>query len=195
MAGTRAFFASVGASVALVSAAALSLLTVSAVFAFGGWSAPASPFAGQPPLVLAADQAGGAPRPAAIVAPAPARGAARRSGRRAPAAVSTVSRTPRPAPAISAGGSRGAVGPVAQLDPPPTTTSAAPAPRKPGDQVRKVGDTLSSTLKGTGAALADATQPLAPPVSVAIQQVLNLLAEVVRNASNGLGTTVDRLAP
>lgn len=194
MAGTRAFFASVGASAALVSAAALSLLTVSAVFAFGGWSAPASPFAGQPPLVLAADQAGAAPRPAAIVAPAPERRAARRSDRRPPAAVTTVSRTPRPAPAISAGGSRGVAGPVAQLDPPPPPSAAA-APRKPGDQVRKVGDTLSSTLQGTGAALADVTQPLAPPVSVAIQLVLNHLAEVVRNASNGLGTTVDRLAP
>ena len=39
MGSTRALFASIGVSVSLVAAAAMSLFTVSVVIAFGGWSA------------------------------------------------------------------------------------------------------------------------------------------------------------
>src|SRR5258708_39408637 len=39
MGSTRAVFASIGVSVSLVAAAALSLFAVSVVIAFGGWSA------------------------------------------------------------------------------------------------------------------------------------------------------------
>ncbi|HEV2057874.1 MAG TPA: hypothetical protein VGR11_00870, partial [Solirubrobacteraceae bacterium] len=53
MSGTRALFASIGASVSLVAAAALSLLAVSAVFAFGGWSDPNAHSGAQTPLILA----------------------------------------------------------------------------------------------------------------------------------------------
>ena len=55
MSGTRALFASIGASVSLVAAAALSLLAVSAVFAFGGWSTPVAESARQSALVLTTD--------------------------------------------------------------------------------------------------------------------------------------------
>src|SRR5688500_1164306 len=58
MSGTRALFASIGASVLLVAAAALSRLAVSAVFAFGGWSDPVAESGQQTALVLADDGAG-----------------------------------------------------------------------------------------------------------------------------------------
>jgi hypothetical protein len=204
MAGTRALFASIGASVALVAAAALSLLAVSAVFAFGGWSSGASPAATQPNLVFAAADV---PQPGAkdlavpagsrpIVAPAPAeRRLARRetpagtgSGRSdreaKPTPINVIAGPPAAAPIRTAPTTR----------PPVTTPSDAPV-TKTGDHVRKVGDSLSGTVHNTGTALANAAQPLAPPVSAAIQQVLNLVADAVRRATDGLGSTLDTLLP
>ena len=90
MSGTRALFASIGASVFLVAAAALSLLAVSAVFAFGGWSDPVAESGRQTALVLAADVATAARRQAEGVRAA----AARRP--RAPPRRPAVGATPAP---------------------------------------------------------------------------------------------------
>ena len=61
--------------------------------------------------------------------------------------------------------------------------------------MRKVGESLSSTVQNTGNALAEVTQPLAPPVSAAVQQVLNVVAEIVRRTTGGLSGTLDTLLP
>lgn len=194
MAGTRALFASIGASAALVAAAALSLLTISAVFAFGGWSAPASPFVEQPALVLAAVDDAEAPITASgaspIVAPAPARRAERRA---APRAAAPRAGAPEPAATHGSAGIPRVVSPRPIESDEAGRTPAPPAAPKTGDHVRKVGDSLSATVEGTGAALASITQPLAAPVSAVAQQVLNLLAEVVNRATDGLGGAVDSL--
>ncbi|MDP8967222.1 MAG: hypothetical protein M3N04_01335, partial [Actinomycetota bacterium] len=94
MAGTKALFASIGAGAALVAAAALSLLAVSALFAFGGWADAATQSAERSPLVFAGSTlpAGGSV-PAAtapIVAPALERRQQRRRDARPDSAVSRV---------------------------------------------------------------------------------------------------------
>ena len=199
MAGTRALFASIGASVALVAAAALTLLAVSAVFAFGGWGDFASPPGERPALVFAsattadtrtAEDGGRASR---IVAPAPVRTA---SAER-PRSSSPARDAARPA-APTGVDTSSQIGP--RVDDPPSLPRTTPPPPPPppsqpttGDRVTKAGATLSGTVQSTGAALAEVTEPLAAPVSAAVQQVLNLVAEAVRRTAEGLGGTVDAL--
>jgi hypothetical protein len=201
MSGTRALFASIGASVLLVGAAALSLLAVSAVFAFGGWSDPVAASSRQAPLVLASSAAADrqASRKTLVL---PARAAA---DRRPPA--SRGSSAPQ-GTARAAGNA--AITPVtnrpaqAAYNPPPVDTStegeavtpkAPAAPKNPGDGVRSAGEGLSGTVQSTGDALAQLTDPLLPPVTAATQKVLDVVAELLRRATGGLGNTVDRLLP
>jgi len=73
---------------------------------------------------------------------------------------------------------------------PPQPAQHTPAT---GDGVRRVGDDLSSTAHSTGQALADVTAPLSPPVSAAVQKVLDLVAALLRRTTNGLGGTLDKL--
>ena len=197
MAGTRALFASIGASVALVAAAALTLLAVSAMFTFGGWGDFASPTAERSALVVAsstaADTRGADARAGArIVAPAPLRTAsAERPGTESPRRDAGPRAT---APSVDA-----SLPSEPRVNPPPPLPTTPPAPPPPasrpttGDRVAKVGETLSATVQSTGTALAKVTEPLAPPVSAAVQQVLNLVAEAVRRTAEGLGGAVDRL--
>lgn len=202
MSGTRALFASIGASVLLVAAAALSLLGVSAVFAFGGWSDPIAESAQQKALVLPAGTSGSASnaRPArALVLPArersrPARSAARPSG---------------PPQRSGEAGDRDAIMQSATRRPPrgsyaapqvtaPQTQTPAPAAQKPtaGDGVRSAGEGLGGTVQSTGDALAQLTDPLLPPVTAATQKVLDVVAELLRRTTDGLGGVVDGvLAP
>jgi hypothetical protein len=201
MAGTRALFASIGASVVLVVAAALALLAVSAVFAFGGWTDSVSRSSEKAPLVFADSnlaQAGGTQTTAAsdagtrIVAPAPER----RPDRGAAAEREPVARSVPSADTVVARVSSGRGVPPVSQEPEPEPQPAAPSTStKSGDRVRKVGESLSSTVQNTGDALAQATQPLAPPVSEAVQQVLNIVAELVRRTTGGLSNTLDTLLP
>lgn len=196
MAGTRALFASIGASVVLVAAAALTLLAVSALFAFGGWGQFASPPAERSALVFSTATATASERDAGasrIVAPAPVRTASVErpsSSSGGPVAAASTRNT-----ATTPGGGRGVIPPVDPLPPsPPLPKPPAPAPKPTiGDRVTKAGETLSGTVQSTGAALAEATEPLAAPVSAAVQQVLNLVAEAVRRTAAGLGGAVDSL--
>ncbi len=200
MSGTRALFASIGASVSLVAAAALSLLAVSAVFAFGGWSDPVAQSASQTALILADGRDG------------PSRVAERKAyvlPRRAPGLVSRPTAHPatRQQPTASAAGQAGITQsvksrpPKASLSTPPasspetqTVTPQAPAPKKSaGDGVRTAGEDLSGKVQNTGDALARITDPLLPPVTAAAQKVLNVVAELLRRTTNGLGSTVDGL--
>jgi hypothetical protein len=202
MTGTRALLASIGASVLLVAAAALSLLAVSAVFAFGGWSDPVAESARQSSLVLSSDAGGNRSGTKTTAIVLPARAAAERS---------------RPAGgAKSAGPARAAAADQAAIEPsarraskasftPPAVSSpetqtvrpqAPAAPKKTaGEGVRTVGDGLSGKVQNAGDALAQITDPLLPPVTAATQKVLDLVDELLRRTTDDLGRTVDRVLP
>jgi len=59
--------------------------------------------------------------------------------------------------------------------------------------VRTAGEDLSGKVQGTADALARVTDPLLPPVAAATQKVLNVVAELLRRTTDGLGGTVDGL--
>ena len=200
MSGTRALFASIGASVSLVAAAALSLLAVSAVFAFGGWSDPVAQSASQTALILADGGAG------------PSRVTERKAfvlPRRAQAPVSReVARPAARPPSASASAQAGITQsersrpPKASITPPPVTApethpvtpQAPPAPKKSaGDGVRTAGEDLSGKVQSTSDALAQLTDPLLPPVTATTRELANAVAELLRRSTSGLGTTVDGL--
>jgi hypothetical protein len=204
MSGTRALFASIGASVSLVAAAALSLLAVSAVFAFGGWSDPVAQSAPQTAMILADGQSDTTRTtrrdPIVLPARAPAQGSrqvARAASRPqvgtavGAQAVITRSRERRPAKASFT--------PPPTSDAPATVTppaASAPQRKSAGDGVRTAGEDLSGKVQGTANALAQVTDPLLPPVAAATQKVLNVVAELLRRTTDGLGSTVDGvLAP
>lgn len=200
MAGTRALFASIGASVALVAAAALTLLAVSAVFAFGGWGDFASPDVDHSALVFASTTTADTrttderARTSRIVAPAPVRAA---SVERSRPTASTRESAPRGAATGVDTSSQIAPrvndpDPLSRPTPPPPPPPPASQPT-PGDHVTNAGEALSGTVQSTGAALAEVTEPLAAPVSAAVQQILNLVAEAVRRTAEGLGGAVDGL--
>jgi hypothetical protein len=202
MGSTRALFASIGVSVSLVAAAALSLFAVSVVIAFGGWSAgmgesapPATlTFAG--PATTPSKSSSSRHSAAPVVLRAPAQRPRQRTVGAPPHVASRPVRTPaaghvvrsrvvtHPAPVRPQ--------PVHQppaAAPAPPSTHAAPA----GDAVRRLGDDLSSVAQNTGKALSDVTAPLAPPVSSALQKVLDAVGEVLQRTTNGLGGTLDKL--
>lgn len=180
MSGTRALFASIGASLSLVAAAALSLLAVSAVFAFGGWSDPvaepgrqqtliladASPSSGQKPLVLAARER---PRPTPTAA--------------------RPSAPPQPTP--QAGVTQSASPPREPVLPPPPPVIPEPQPPAVTDPISpSAGQGLGGAVQSTGDALAEITDPLLPPVSAATQQVFDAVDELLRRSAEGVGKTV-----
>lgn len=200
MAGTRALFASIGASVALVAAAAMSLLAVSAVFAFGGWSDAPSSTVKTPALVVSGATlrqpgAGAHARTAA----GPIVVAARRTKRAGSRRRAQAPRRVRPAERLVTTRPPGGATSTPGLSP-PVVRPAAPSPpavvkKRTGDGVRKVGDGLSATVQGTGAALSDVTKPLAPPISSAVKKVVDAVAALLSNTTNGLAGVLDKLLP
>ncbi|MDP1848231.1 MAG: hypothetical protein Q8K79_10615 [Solirubrobacteraceae bacterium] len=201
MSGTRALFASIGASVSLVAAAALSLLAVSAVFAFGGWSDPVAQSAPQTALILAAGQSDATrtTRRDPIVLPARAPAQGTRQAARATARPQTGPAVGAQAVITRSGESRppkASFTPAPAGDPPATVTppaASAPPKKSAGDGVRTAGEDLSGKVQGTADALAQVTDPLLPPVAAATQKVLNVVAELLRRTTDGLGSTVDGL--
>jgi hypothetical protein len=200
MSGTRALFASIGASLSIVVAAAMSLLAVSALFAFGGWSDPIAESARQTSLTLADSNARQPVKLKALVLPARPRAHAPRLAASAPARSQGNARAAAQA-AITPATSRA---PKASLEttpsagtPTPTADpQAAAAPKKSaGDGVRSAGEGLSGTVRNTGDALAQLTAPLLPPVTAATQKVLNAVALLLRRTTDGLGNVVDHALP
>jgi hypothetical protein len=197
MDSTRALFASIGVSVSLVAAAALSLFAVSVVIAFGGWSAglggadptttlvfgPTGPVAAKQMRATQADR-----KPVvlkAVAQPRPRKPAGEPAGR--------VVAKPSDAHAISNTAVPTAV-PQQPSNPQPIVTPPSVPHKTPtGDGVRRAGEDLSSVAHSTGKALSDVTAPLAPPVSAAVQRVLDLVAVLLQRTTNGLGGTVDKL--
>ncbi len=203
MSGTRALFASIGASVSLIAAAAFSLLAVSAVFAFGGWSDPVADSVRQSALVLTADAA---PKHASAAKPVKLR-APIHGSRASRAAALSAKRAAKPAlqvaTALSTGRSPKTHGSVAavtspelSLPQPAAAKPQAPAPtakKSAGDGVRTAGDDLSSTVQNAGDALSQVTTELLPPVTKTTQSVVNLLAALLRRTTNSVGGVVDVL--
>jgi hypothetical protein len=201
MGSTRALFASIGVSVSLVAAAALSLFTVSIVIAFGGWSAGMGESAAPSALVIAGTTTTPSKSHASrrSADPVVLRAPAHRGERHVAAAPAPVApaRTPRLAaarvlrhPVVTQAPDR----PQPVSAPPGETPTPAKKHTPPaGDAVRRLGDDLSSAAQNTGKALSDVTAPLAPPVSSAVQKVLDAVAEVLQRTTNGLGGTLDKL--
>jgi hypothetical protein len=198
MDSTRALFASIGVSVSLVAAAALSLFTVSVVIAFGGWSAGIGESAPTRTLVFGPTEPTHAKQMRAIaqadskpvVLKAPAQP---RSGRPAADQSARVVANPAEAHAISHPAVPTAV-PQPSNPQPIVVAPSVPARKTPtGDGVRRAGEDLSSVAHSTGKALSDVTAPLGPPVSSAVQKVLDLVAELLRRTTNGLGGTLDKV--
>jgi hypothetical protein len=200
MGSTRALFASIGVSVSLVAAAALSLFAVSILIAFGGWSAGLGESAPPATLVVgetATMQSKSRHRAAPVVLRAPAQ----RPQHRAVAAPSRVASKPVRARTTERAVRSPAVAHAPALLPqpvrqPPAATPPAPAatPATPaGDGVRRLGDDLGSVAQNTGKALGDVTAPLVPPVSAALQKVLDAVATTLQRTTDGLGGALDKL--
>ena len=200
MGGARALIASLGASISLVAGAALALLFVSFLFAYDGLGGSAD----EPTTHAALLVDGGSP-----VAPRPAA-----AGTRNVAAV--VIRTPAPAAARdvvvapqrpdtvreSSAGIETRQAPTTSDVPDLGAASNSPATSNPGgsrpatgDGVRDLGDSVSATVGETGEAAGDATAPLGPPVSQAVQEVLNVVQSLLKGATDGLAGTLDNALP
>lgn len=198
MGGARALIASLGASFSLVAGAALSLLVVSFVFAYDGFSGGVDVPAAGTALVVESEAAeartagGGARRTATPVVIAPAPASTRPAARVAPRP--SDARTERTTAGDPAFNPR-----VRNLNPtPPASAGATPAERPPavGDGVRDVGDAVSATVQGTGKSARDVTAPLlGPPVAQAVQDVLDLLTKVLERATGALGGVLDTAVP
>ena len=72
---------------------------------------------------------------------------------------------------------------------------APPAKKAAGDGVRTAGDDISSTVQNAGNALTQITNELLPPVTKTVQTVVNVLAALLRRATNGVGSVVDGALP
>jgi hypothetical protein len=185
-----------GASISLVAGAALSLLVVSFVFAYDGLTGAIDAPASQSALVLSptppSPAAHGAARRdgAVVISPSPSR-TARPTGQRVaqPRLTARVGGTQTSQPSFRPG--------VRDLGP----ARSAPATARPGagdltgDGVRELGGAVSATVDDTSHAAGSATAPLGPPVSQAVQDVLDLLSSVVQGATGGLAATLDKALP
>jgi hypothetical protein len=203
MSSTRALFASIGASASLVAAAAVALLVAGTVFAFGGSGGSLRSASAESAFILdgSAGHAPGMSHGSQPVAVAPVLLRARpRPHPRPPARRERPARAEvTPAP-VAPPQARVVVQPrfrnapaVAGVPQPPI---AAPATISTGDGVRRVGAGISSTVKSTGTTLAAATAPLGPPVSQAVQDVLDRLAIALKRTTDALAGPLDKvLAP
>jgi hypothetical protein len=193
MGGTRALLASLGASISLVAGAALSLLVVSFVFAYDGLTGSADE-----PIANAAVLVDGVPaaNPATVRTPG-----GRRAGavviatpRRQPQSAGTKRPAARDTTRSAASQSRSSTAPSVGNAPAIPTTSQ-PGGRAPsaGDGVRDIGDAVSSTVDTTGAAAGHATAPLlGPPVTQAVQKVLDAIDDLLTGTTGSLAGALDQ---
>lgn len=200
MRNAGAIFASIGTSAMLVAAVTLSLLSASAVFALGGFAGSSDGSSGDA-LVLDLQDSSGARRGAEAKAVTvvdrrahpshgasrAARGANHRRGTARANAASTNTAA-RAAPQVAPLDNTTASKPSTTREPAAPSPAVKPPPPKLGDGVKQLGDGLSSAVTQTGTKLAQATAPLVgPAVSTAIQQVLNVVAALIKGTTDGLG--------
>jgi hypothetical protein len=199
-----ALIASIGASVMLVAAVTVSLLTVSAVFALGGFEGSRDASSADE-IVLDLERRSGSPQQSAALSkqaavavvdrrPAPRAARARQPARHrdtvrsdaVQSAASTASAPDETSSAAALGEGTAGQAPVAEQRP---VAPAAPSQRAPrlGDGVRQLGDGVSASVRQTGTKLADATAPLGQPVSATVEQLLTVVAAVIQGTTGVLG--------
>lgn len=207
-----AFLGSLGASAALVGAIAVSLLTLSTVVALQGW----------PGLGEEADARQALVVDGAMTPPTP--GGARRSrdSRRDSIVLRAPARRPRPRrvervrPRARVSPTRSAVGRgdnltggrLPEISSTTTTTASdgrppaaktqggAPIslPQRSGDDVRELGDDLSSGVQDAGTGLNEVPAPLGPVVAHTLRELTELIAALLRNTTHVVGAGLDGLA-
>lgn len=208
MGGTRAVIASLGASISIVACAALGLFAVSVLFALPGIAGSLNGSVSSQALVVATRASSADAKravqsatakplvvtaPKVAVAPRPRRAAPARHGSSGVRSTSGASRATRPAATSSS------VPTIAAVTQPPAVSPPAATVRRAGDGVRALGDTLTGTVQRTGNALGAATKLLGPPVSNAVQTVLNRAVQAVndllKRTTGGLAGVLDATKP
>jgi hypothetical protein len=202
MGGTRAVIASLGASISIVACAAIGLFAVSVLFAYPGIAGSLNGSGSSPALIVATRLAQPATTPGTSSAAKPLRVSAppaastpkpqtvsvKRSSGTVLDGASGSGRARRPAPTAG----------VSDISPPVAPPAASPpAVTKPkvGDGVRELGDTLTGTVQKTGEGVGAVAKPLGPPVSKAVQDVLNLaitaINDLLKKTTGGLAGALD----
>jgi hypothetical protein len=196
MGGARALIASLGASISLVAGAALSLLLVSFAVSLDGFAGGVDASASDAAITLrgpalatpAAVGTGSRPATAVVVrAPAPKPRAVLRRDRAATGVRAGDGTLQARRPVQSSAG-------AGDLAPPPPSGPGSATPST-GDGVREIGDTVNATVQHTGAVARTAAAPLGPPVSQAVQNVLNLIGSWLEGATNGVAGALDKTLP
>lgn len=190
MGGMRALIASIGASISLVAGAALSLLVVSFVFAYDGLggtteqpTTQAALLVEGPTTTTAAQRAERRSTAAPLVIEAA-------PPKRVVAANRPVAGTDREEGFASRPRQLRSVAPIpAPIDPkaPAGSNSSGGA-----DGVRDLGDSVSSAVQDTGKAAGAVTEPLGPPVTQAVQKVLDLLGDLLKNTTGAVAGALDK---
>jgi hypothetical protein len=203
MGGARALIASLGASISLVSGAALSLLVVSFLFAYDGLSGGADDWVPRSALFVdgvdghspigSPGRDGGSPGGQAVVlrtaaSSRPVHDVVRRVSTSALGSETAGVRTRRPTPSATN---------VTDLGPATAPPAADPVVSRPatGDGVRDLGDDVTTTVGNTGDAAGNATAPLGPPVSQALQDALDVVQGLLKGATDKLAGTLDKTLP
>jgi hypothetical protein len=182
-----------------MAGAALSLLAVAFVF---GYHATTDAMEESPSLaVTVSERSPASPGPRSRVpsdlfvsaarpsASKPARSRLKRSADlhalRAAAGGSRIPISPPVRPGVTDIGPIVAPAPAIGAEPTPTT----------GDGVREVGNALSATVQGTAGATDAVSAPLGPPVTAAVQKVLDLVTALLQGTTAAIGSTADAAPP
>lgn len=199
MGDMRALVASFGASAALVAGAAVALLFVSLLVGYDGFTGYLEGSTKQAAIRISAQQSGSrtargthASKVAPIVIATPRPRASRPA---APAVKHHASPSEHTGGRVSLTVQPVTVAPgQAERTPASPPKTAAPAPTV-GDGVRQLGDDVSSTVQHTGSVTGAVTKLLGPPVSAAVQKVIDLISSLLKRTTGALGSTVDALLP
>jgi len=202
MGGTRAVIASLGASISIVACAAIGLFAVSVLFAYPGIAGSLNGSDSSPTLVVATRVAQSSSRPDAttaakalrVSAPPAARASrpqsasAKRSSGRVLDSTSGSGRTSPPSATAGVSDISPVVAPAAASKPQVTKSKA-------GEGVRQLGDSLTGTVQKAGDGVGAVATPLGPPVSKAVQDVLNravkAINDLLKKTTGGLGGVID----
>jgi len=202
MGGSRAVIASLGASISIVACAAIGLFAVSVLFAYPGIAGSLNGSGSSPALIVATRAAQPATTRAASSTAKPLRVSAPPAARAPQRESASVKRSSAPVLDSASGNGRArrpaTTAGVSEISPVVAPPAAAPpAVKKPaaGDGVRELGDTLTGTVQKAGDGVGAVAKPLGPPVSKAVQDVLDLavkaINDLLKKTTGGLAGVLD----